>query len=43
LRKPRDVAQALRDGNGGAIDKTDSLRNMQVIDRVYFASGLTPR
>lgn len=39
----RDVAQQLRSGNSSLDDKTDSLRNMQLIDRIYFAAGLTPR
>lgn len=39
----RDVVQILREGRGGDVNNTDSLRNMQVIDRIYLAAGLTPR
>jgi len=39
----RDVAAVLRTGHGDLADKTDSLHNMQVIDRIYLAAGLTPR
>lgn len=39
----RDITQALRSGLGNEFGQSDSLHNMQVIDRVYVAAGLAPR